>query len=293
MSSKTLIFAHVFNLKEKKNARRKLYFVQDDNTEEQQAKRQLYRDLFQEEKLKPNEEDRLKVKMFKSNIMVNNEIVKQKVDTPRVADILCMTDDELQDIKATKLQNTGTHLEKGSEFVAYVANVKSVAEVQCAYTKVKIKMADASHVVCAYRLKDADSYKNQVGVHDNEFGAGNKMLQVFKDKEVVGVAIFVARHASKAKLGPHRFEIYEDLAKQAVAKLQQKRHPNRQRVNSQSSLASIASALSMGEESQDETGSSSYSIIACSLQDLTDIRFIISAFLVPGDRCWHMNVLTQ
>ena len=106
-------------------------------------------------------------------------------------------------------------------------------------------------MVCAYRLKGAYSYKNQDGIHDGEFSAGLKMLRILKDKEVEDLAVFIVHYSGATKLGVRHFEIYQQLTEQAAIKMAKPKRSNRQRLDSQSSLTSLASVLLVGEDTQD------------------------------------------
>ena len=135
-SDKAIIFSHVSNLKEKTNARKKLFFVQDDEAEDQQNNRLLYRELLKEEKDKPDESDQLVVRMVRGDkVSVNNTIVGPRVQVPEVANILHMSGDELAAIKTVKLCSITTHCEQGSEFHVFATKVKMHEEVLNAYTK--------------------------------------------------------------------------------------------------------------------------------------------------------------
>ena len=69
-TDKTIIFADTSKLKGLKNAKKTQYFVQEEQTEEQREDRQKYRELVREN-LEKDENDRLKIKMAKGQIMVN------------------------------------------------------------------------------------------------------------------------------------------------------------------------------------------------------------------------------
>ena len=122
---------------------RKLYFVQDDLSEEQNSQRNQYRDLVMEFKEHEDESTRPKVRMNKTGIFVNNELVKQHVQPPSCADILRLTKQEKDNVKAIKLTKSLDHVEKGSDFYVHATAVSSLEEVRKAYLILRIKYADA------------------------------------------------------------------------------------------------------------------------------------------------------
>ena len=170
-SDKAIIYEHASNLKGKMNARKKLYFIQDDLSDIQQEQRNSYRDLVRENKEK-DQEDQLNIKMKRGKVMVNNEAVKSKVQPPEKADILRMNEKELEKVKAIKVVSGPEHIEKGSEFYTYGCKVQTTRDVEKAYTKMKIKFADASHIICAYRLDTPVGPFRQQVIDDNDHGMG-------------------------------------------------------------------------------------------------------------------------
>ena len=101
-SDKTVIFTNASNLKGKMNAKRKLFFVRDETSEEQQEIRKYYQQL-QKENKECKEEKKLKIHMARNKLMVNNSIIRKKIMEPKNADLLRMENQELEQVRAMKM----------------------------------------------------------------------------------------------------------------------------------------------------------------------------------------------
>ena len=153
-SDKTTIFKSLSKLKGKSNAKRKLYFMDDDNDPEQAEVKQYLRDLKKENDQETAEENKLILKMYRVRIMANNDTVKQLLKPPTDARVLSMTEDKMAEIKAVKLIKGEEFIEKKSEYTSYVQKVQSIKDVdlQKGLYKMRVKFADVTHISCAYRL---------------------------------------------------------------------------------------------------------------------------------------------
>ena len=249
-NDKAIIFENASKLKGKENVKKKLYFIHDDMSDEQTETRQFYRELNQENALR-EENDKLQIKMRKGRITVNNEVIKQRVEPPHKADILRMSEDEMEEIRSTKLVPGPTHMEKNSEFLSYAVKVKNTDQVLKAYYKLRIKHADALHISCGYRFESAIGPFRQEAIDDKDYGIGRAILRTLKVKDESNIAVFMVRYYGGEHLGKRRFEIVENLADKAVGSWRRKTAAYRkrsQRQMSQTSLLSLASNV----ESQDE-----------------------------------------
>ena len=246
---KGLIFAHASNLKGKRNARRRLYFINDDLSEAEREQRNYFKQLKKDNDAR-DEDSTLKISLKKGKLTINNEVMKPKLSIPVPADVLTLEMDELEEIHQICTSEAGQHEEGGSEFLGYYQRVKSVSDVQKGLNKIKIKHGDASHIVTAYNLPNAETPFNQGFEDDGENGTGWRMLDELKQKEQDRIAVFVARYSDGSKLGPRKFDIYRDLTKKAIKKMRIKvdklnRSSQLQRSHSQISQSSLASMASM------------------------------------------------
>ena len=249
-NDKAVIFKNAINLQGKENSQKKLHFIHEDLSDEQTETRQCYRDLQKENKAK-DENDQLKIKMAKGKIVVNNETIRPRVVPTTKAEILRLTDKQLEQIKAIRLVNGPDHVEKGSEFACYAIKTKSEEEVRKAYAKLKIKHADATHISLGYRLNNPMGPFRQEAVEDKDYGIGRSILDVLKKKEITETAVFIVRYYGGIHLGKRRFEIVEQLVEKGIQTLMTKttkRRARTQRQNSEESLRSVTSNL----DSQDD-----------------------------------------
>ena len=165
---------------------------------QQSETHQHYRELVCENTEK---DTKLTIKMRKGGIMVNNEVLKPAISPPSNADVLNLSQEELEAVKAIKIINGSEHVEKGSEFTSHVVKVKSTNEVLNAYQKMRIKNADASHIICAYWLDNPiGPYRQQV-IDDHDYGLGRAALKVLKEKDVINSCAFIVRFYGSMALG--------------------------------------------------------------------------------------------
>ena len=130
--------------------------------------------------------------------------------------------------------------------MSFAMKVTNEAQVQRGLQKLRIKYADATHVVAAYRLHNPQGPSRQGFVSDKEYGAGGEVLKVLQEAEVEHTAVFVVCYYGSYHLGKRRFELYNQLAKAAVKALQKKatRQYRLERANSQESIQSIFATVS-------------------------------------------------
>ena len=183
VSDKAKIYSNSSVLKDKVNAKKKPYFVQDDMSEQQEEDKHTFRDLVKENKERDTS-DQLTIKRKYGQLFVNNEKVKKQVTPTMKQEILRMEPDEIEQVRAVKLASGPKHSEKGSDYYSFAFKPKSKQDIQKAYARIKMKFADASHVLCAYRLDNPIGPYRQEGIDDNDIGIGRAMLQVLKKKDL-------------------------------------------------------------------------------------------------------------
>ena len=198
---KELIFSNVAKLKGKKNARKKLFFVNNDLPEEEKELRHYFRDLKREAEEESTEENKIKVSLRKGKLFVNNERISPRIHTPLAAEVLTLSPEELQELKQVKIYEVVTHEEKSSEFLCYYQRVTTVDEAQQGVAKLKIKHGDATHIVSAYCLESPKGPFKQGYSDDKEAGAGRNILQKMKEKKVQKMAIYIIRYYGGIHLG--------------------------------------------------------------------------------------------
>ena len=75
---KQLIFEKISNLKGKKNARKRPYFVNDNQTEKDNKIRSYYCDLMKQNADR-DEDNKMQIKLCKGRILVNNKLLVPQI----------------------------------------------------------------------------------------------------------------------------------------------------------------------------------------------------------------------
>lgn len=221
LTYKARIYQNVGKLKYKRNSDGGRYFVADRLPEEYNEDRRRINDLISENKKKPDTE-KLTMSAKKGRLLIDDKVYKKAVHPPSSADILKPTDEILKLADEIDLVKGGEESLNFSHFVAYAGAVQDVADVQAAYTKVRRKFSDSSHVVCAYRMPGKNSPNLQDYVDDGEFGAGRVMLNLLKEEKLMNVVIFMIRQFGGQHLGPQRFDLIRKVSQTAIENLREK-----------------------------------------------------------------------
>ncbi len=120
---------------------------------------------------------------------------------------------------------SSTVTEKKSTFVARACTVTSPAQAQAsvAHLNSDKRAAKASHNVSAYRIRAPSTEKRGEVVYqdfddDGENAAGGRLLHLLQIMNVWDVLVVVSRWYGGVKLGPIRFNIINNVAREAVVK---------------------------------------------------------------------------
>ncbi|KAF6229789.1 hypothetical protein HO173_011219 [Letharia columbiana] len=115
--------------------------------------------------------------------------------------------------------------EKKSTFVARACSVTSPAQAQAFLAHLLVndkRTAKASHNPTAYRIRALSTAKSASEIlyedcdDDGERAAGGRLLQLLKIMDVWDVLVVVSRWYGGVKLGPDRFSIINNVAREAV-----------------------------------------------------------------------------
>ena len=213
---KLLIFKNASKSQGNMNARKKLYFVENNLDQEAAESRKVYRDLVKENK-QDSDVQKLRIQLRGDKLIVNNTIVEKHIHSPTVQEILKITDEDKGRVMNAKLIPTKEYQEQNSDYYTYIQKVAVPSQVQDGLLKLCLKHGDATHVSCAYRLENATGPFNQE-VHDNkEYGAGRTILNVIKKKGLKNICIYIVRYFGRNRLGRRRFKILEMLTDSAIS----------------------------------------------------------------------------
>lgn len=113
--------------------------------------------------------------------------------------------------------------EKKSTFVARACTVTSPAQAQACAAHLLVsnkRVAKASHNIIAFRIRASSTAKSisESNYHDDdgENAAGGKLLHLLQMMNVWDVLVVVSRWYGGVKLGPDRFSIINNVAREAI-----------------------------------------------------------------------------
>lgn len=221
ITHKAKIYKNAGKLKDKTNEHGNRFFISDHLPEEYNEQRRRTNDLIAENKKRET------TKQFSMNArrgrLIIDEQVYEKAIHPPIPKEIMQPDQKSRELadEIDMVKGEENYTSK-SKFLAYAAAVQDHNDIQAAYIKVRMKFADATHVVCAYRLAGDKSYKLQDYVDDGEFGAGRTILNLFKEEKLMNIVIFMVRYHGGQNLGQARFEIFKEVSYSAIRNLHQK-----------------------------------------------------------------------
>lgn len=111
--------------------------------------------------------------------------------------------------------------EKKSIFIARAAPVSSVEQAKSYLSHLLStdkKVAKATHNITAWRMRGENGVQYQDCDDDGEDAAGGRLLHLLELMNVWGVMVVVSRWYGGIKLGPDRFRIINQCARDAVVK---------------------------------------------------------------------------
>lgn len=221
ITHKGKIYSKVSKLKGKANSKGGRFFISDHLPEELNENRRRTNELFSENK-KKNEKEKLKMSISKGRLLIEDKPYTKAISPPKPNDIFNPSDNLLDLADEIDMVKGKEEKEGKCQFVAYAAVVKDHEDIKAAYTKVRMKYAYATHVVCAYRLQGKHTPNLQDYSDDGEFGAGRTILSELKTKQISNIVVFMIRIFGGKHLGPKRYNIFRKVANSAIEALQEK-----------------------------------------------------------------------
>ena len=150
----------------------------------------------------------------RGELYVNNQVYRPPVTPPNSSEIMYPAD--MAHVNRIKLNKGKSQIRGGCCFIGYTAEVKTVADVRAAYTKVVRLNANALHVACSYRLAGVDYINLRGYADDHEYGAGRTLYMMLENKNIYGKALFMVRYYGNKHLGPARFTAMRDAVQTAL-----------------------------------------------------------------------------
>jgi len=154
-----------------------------------------------------------------------DEDVHSQVDEPVAAndvneDTADSPEDEyaMDDVDCPDIQSSDALVDRKSVFVAHVATVTSVDQVQAVRRRLlqNKKIAKATHNILAYRIQHDTGVIAQDNDDDGETAAGGRLLHLLQILDVTNVVVIVSRWYGGIQLHADRFKDINNCARQAL-----------------------------------------------------------------------------
>lgn len=217
LDQKVPLLAAAPNLKGKKNDKDRFFYFNEQLPDQLHEDRKYAQFWIKDNKARPPR-DQLQMKIYKNKLRINNDPYKKKVHPPSASEIFKLNLQELSDTRQSPTVYGDSDIVGDSEFISYAVPVTQVEQVRKAYRKLRIKYADATHIISAFRLQNPNGPFNQESSDDGEFGGGRCLMSLLQENDLVDVAIFIIRYYGGKQLGTTRFDTMRALAKTALRK---------------------------------------------------------------------------
>ena len=212
-NAKDLIFKHVKNLAGKKDLS-----VQEQYPPEIQERRKRLWPKYKKERdiAKLNKSHKVNWSLDKLNVNGKLHSAKDHFQVITPDDLPKKDDDPL-------IMHTTQTCEGGSTFAGHAATLSCDVTVPTVLAKVMTNQvtARADHNIFAFRIsKGNDVIEGQSD--DGEHGASGRIMKLLQEKSITNCIIIVTRWFGGRHIGPKRFEMIEDRAKEALNMLDNK-----------------------------------------------------------------------
>ena len=210
---KGVIYKNVSNLKEKKNAEDKAYFVNDQLPARMNEQKIWEKQVFK--KYKSSVAHQLTLSFKRGKLMVNGEEFKQKITAPSERQILQADEKEIIEWRKWKCVEGREIRKYNCTFRGYTRAVSTHQEIRNAYCLLKMVHGSARHIVCIYRLPGVlptdEGYED-----DGEFFAGRKLLRLMENAQIQNRVFFVVRYYRGCHIGKARYQGYREAIEAAL-----------------------------------------------------------------------------
>lgn len=220
--AKELIMENMSKLKNKKNSKNQSYFISEQipegiaETKKQTANRLKHLRNENDKKTSDKKQD---IRVINDKIIIDGELDKPEVVPPIPMDLFLTVEEQKQvDIMGEQIKQTEPTTVRHSEFVGLAVKVRSTSEVNLAYKAIAQKFSAMDHIMMAYGLREDEKIKFG-HCDDGEFAGGSKIRKVMGELKIRNAAIFVVRQYGGIQLGFRRFQVIEDVAKEACSLL--------------------------------------------------------------------------
>ena len=199
------IFGYVKNLEDHPSIK-----IQEQLPPEVQQKRNKLWPKFIEAKRDKNN----RVKWMADKLMINGQLI-----TADEKDVDIDPNTHLNsDITVV---HTDHKSENGSTVMAHAASITSQQDISAVLANLfqDRLIASADHNMYAYRIGRSSNLKESF-FDDKEHGAGSSLLKLLQEERSSNVIVVVSRWFGGKHLGPRRFELFNETAKEALGSLE-------------------------------------------------------------------------
>ena len=209
------IFKNVSNLKDKTNEQNDYYFINKQLPEQLAEQNRELRDNVKQQKIKDKElppKERSKIEVKNKTVFIDGQPCQKLIHPVEINELF---PEKLEKDKQDriKLASSDAILADKSSFQAYALKTGQLHEVRRAYRKIRRMHPGASHAVVAYSLRNSKGFQD-----DGEYGAGYRLANMLEETYPPNICVFVVRNYGGIHLGPKRFSIMSEVAKEAIDK---------------------------------------------------------------------------
>ena len=215
---KEVVYKNVKQLKGQKNANDRPYGVSSNLPERELEQDIRKRMIVQKNKNLPKHLQH-KVSLTKGLLKVDGEEYKNAVQNLTAGDLLSLSGEDMLNSAVLDVGVGPVLTKEESVFHGFATTVDSVADVNRKYLHFKLKYADSTHVMMAYRLPGSNVAYDEGYQDDGEWGGGRRLLKILNEEDQLSVALFVIRKYGGKRLGTDRFEMISETAKAAMKRL--------------------------------------------------------------------------
>ena len=212
---KQRILRNAKNLKDKQNEQGDYFYINKQLPDQIAEQNREVREQVKAQKVKDSSlpaSDRSQILIKNNTVYVDGQPIEKQLKEIEVNDLF---PDKIESGKQEKLKLSSSDAitQEGSTFTAFALKTGQIHEVRRAYRKLYRENPSATHVIGAYHLKNHKGHQD-----DSEYGAGSRLLKMIEKQYTVNTAVFVVRIYGGRHLGPKRFNIIQDVAKEALTR---------------------------------------------------------------------------
>lgn len=220
VGDKATIYAKTDGLRAVNRGRDKPYFISDQLPEAWAEQCKINHFIKQQNTKLPTAQQQ-KVEIKRGVLTVNDQLYEVPIFVPTVAQVCNLSPERKKILREMEILQGDTETCEKSIFTGYVADAYSTQNVQSIYEAMQLRVPDATHIMCAYRLPGVDFTQSQGFLDNGEYGAGRTLLNLLHKNRITNKVILVTRHYGGKHIGVQRFQLIEKVAQSALDAIRQ------------------------------------------------------------------------